>query len=314
MRRERFGFTLIELLVVIAIIAILVALLLPAVQQAREAARRSQCKNNLKQIGLALHNYHDTHQIFPCGFVNFPSNAMTNTRGWGWGALILPYLDQSVLFQQLQVNTIRIDQVEGGTYPANGSPLTQTAISVYRCPSDTGPRINSDRGNHGTSNYSGVFGNSTPSGRDPDGTAYAAAYSCGHDWRRGDGMFFANSNIRMRDLVDGTSNVLAIGERAFGQIGTRTFGGAIWVGKWQHDRWASNICSIRNNDECALFGTSQWSYSSQHTGGLHFLLADGSVRFISSNADRVVMAKGADRDSQSHWDPSGQYRGPDQLP
>src|SRR5262245_16035146 len=130
--RSRKGFTLIELLVVIAIIAVLIALLLPAVQQAREAARRSQCKNNLKQIGLGLHNYHDTFGVFAPGFISSTSNSTTGIgTGWASSAFILPYIDQAPLYNQLNTLT-----------PINPSDATQlglirTVIGVYQCPSDT---------------------------------------------------------------------------------------------------------------------------------------------------------------------------------
>lgn len=305
-RKGRRGFTLVELLVVIAIIGVLVALLLPAIQMAREAARRSQCANNMKQMGLALHNYHDTHGYFPAGFVVYPNNAMSNIRGWGWGALILPYVEQSALYDALGVTHRRIDQVDSTTYPAPASELTQTRLPVYRCPSDIGPHTNPRRNNHGMSNYSGVFGNGTPAGVDPDGTSYPNAFANNDDWRPGNGMFFANSGVRMAEVRDGTSNVLAIGERAYGVAGglraPNEYSGAIWVGMWQHGRSASTLRGLRNNDDAQLFGTSEWTYSSHHPGGAHFLLVDGSVKFISAAVDRMMMAQAADRYSQAHWD------------
>lgn len=301
--RKQRGFTLVELLVVIAIIGILIALLLPAVQAAREAARRSQCTNNLKQIGLALHNYHDALRTFPSGVVNFPAKAMADTRGWGWGALILPYLEQSALHDQLQVTRIPFG---GGVYPAPATPLTQTPLSAYRCPSDRGPDINARRGNHGTSNYSGVFGNGTPAGRDPDGTSYGNEFSSSHEWRAGNGMFFPDSAVRIRDLGDGTTNVVAVGERAYGVAGglraPSAYGGAIWAGKYEHGVHASTLRGIRNNDDLCLFGANEFAYSSQHPGGLNFVLGDASVRFISATVDRMIMARAADRDSRAHWD------------
>jgi prepilin-type N-terminal cleavage/methylation domain-containing protein len=138
--KSRVGFTLVELLVVIAIIGILVALLLPAVQAAREAARRSECTNNLKQIGVALHNYHDTHKMFPPGWI--PQTGMPgggSGYAWGWGTAILPFMEQASLPDQIQYGKITI-------YAAAGDPailpLMQTPIAPYRCPSDVGPPTN----------------------------------------------------------------------------------------------------------------------------------------------------------------------------
>ncbi|MCB1129315.1 MAG: DUF1559 domain-containing protein, partial [Verrucomicrobiae bacterium] len=121
---NRRGFTLIELLVVIAIIAILIALLLPAVQQAREAARRTECKNKLKQLGLALHNYHDTFRAFPAAFYR----GTTTSPGWGWGTMILPYIDQAPLYNQW-VMTVSYDNGQNQT-------ARRTKLAAYKCPSD----------------------------------------------------------------------------------------------------------------------------------------------------------------------------------
>ena len=143
-RSARTGFTLIELLVVIAIIAILIALLLPAVQQAREAARRMSCKNNLKQIGVAMHNFHDTYQELPAGYgFNDIANAANWTKAWGWGARILPYIEQENLYNLLGVGTREFDQALPGnnssSWPADMVAAIRTPIAIYRCPSDITP-------------------------------------------------------------------------------------------------------------------------------------------------------------------------------
>lgn len=144
----RKGFTLIELLVVIAIIAILIALLLPAVQQAREAARRTQCRNSLKQIGLALHNYHDVFNVFPPGWVTqYYQVATGEPTIWSWGAFLLPYLDQAPLYNTVSPGTRRIDEnlALGG---ANAQALV-TPLPVFRCASDVGPALNTFDGSLG---------------------------------------------------------------------------------------------------------------------------------------------------------------------
>ena len=152
MKSMQKGFTLIELLIVVAIIGILVALLLPAVQAAREAARRMSCQNHLKQLGLALHNYHNTFGRLPASFyrvwppLSTGTTSTFGTPGWGWGTMILPRLEQTALYEQLQVHTTRAD----------GSPnmkrLAQTPLPVFRCPSDTGKKLNANRAEYATSN------------------------------------------------------------------------------------------------------------------------------------------------------------------
>jgi prepilin-type N-terminal cleavage/methylation domain-containing protein/prepilin-type processing-associated H-X9-DG protein len=219
-RRRWRGFTLIELLVVIAIIAILIALLLPAVQQAREAARRTQCKDHLKQIGLALHNYHDIYKQFPLGSVCVgDANANicgTNFRhpNWGttWALSILPFMDQKPLWDQYR------SEVPSGLQPA----VTGTPLAVFKCPSDTpvppatslqsvqgGHRY--DKGNYGA-NYGGAWANENTSGNGVDDTptSWTNAPSLGvfHDR----GAQNQRWGAAIRDIFDGTSNTICVAE------------------------------------------------------------------------------------------------------
>jgi type II secretory pathway pseudopilin PulG len=186
--------------VVIAIIAILIAQLLPAVQQAREAARRTQCKNNLKQIGLAMHNYHDLHKTFPPGWVRQTDNA----ANWSWMVYLLPMLEQGNLYAQLEVgDPLSLGQALEGV---NNVRLMQTPVPGFRCPSDTAPDLNdkhplqSESGNHlpvAISNFVGAAG--------------------GLDWNFGEvtGTFGMNTSVAIKDITDGTSNTLVVGERCW---------------------------------------------------------------------------------------------------
>ena len=268
------GFTLIELLVVIAIIAILIALLLPAVQQAREAARRTECRNNLKQIGLALHNYHDSHKCFPPGWVN--SNLM------GWGTFILPFIDQAPLYNKFQF--------EKPIWDSSGLPsnldLAKTKIKGYRCPSDVGldqqmpvwqgrpdtiPAAACNTLNdQATSNYVGSFGPL----RIAPGT-----------WAIAGGFMTRNSRVRFRDIIDGTTNIISVGERAPTEYNLEEH--SHWAGicddidEWDHKVLGITFDRINGRIDPAGFG-------SYHTGGANFLFGDGSVRFLNENMDEIT--------------------------
>lgn len=296
------GFTLIELLVVIAIIAILIALLLPAVQQAREAARRSTCKNNLKQIGLALHNYHETFRTFPPGYIEeiLPSNGgvvVDNEGHWAWNAMILPYVDQAPLYNQLNVGTVPVSTVLNTASIRN---TMQQTLPLFRCPSDTGPRIHDEAGRRiratGGSEYglavtnyiasNNSFGLKKDRGTNPTNTA--------------NGAFFRNSDVRLRDLTDGSSNVILIGERAYSLGSVKAFAGALYAARdfnatgpaISSDGSGSNqgLISIFGGGAApinanASSGQGRIAFSSRHVGGAHFLFGDGRIRFLSENID-----------------------------
>ena len=315
--RTRHGFTLIELLVVIAIIAVLIALLLPAVQQAREAARRTQCKNNLKQIGLAMHNYHGVFLTFPSGYIaKIPQNTTSSERSlWSWGAFILPYLELGPLYETLNVGDVWLEQ--NLATPA-GLAALQTPLPAFRCPSDTGPALNnfdaslsddpsnpdadwyvryvtsdgSDRIAIATSNYVMVSnpGNSTTPPVDP--TSYGPAR----------GVAFQNSAISISDITDGTSNTLLVGERAW-RFNDLTVGAANALGFSAEVCNSSGSANIKSAQLAAIgisYGGINYSatqrihqtrgFSSTHTGGAHFLFCDGSVHFISENIDYIMIS------------------------
>jgi prepilin-type N-terminal cleavage/methylation domain-containing protein len=223
---RRRGFTLIELLVVIAIIAILVALLLPAVQQAREAARRSQCKSNLKQLALGMHNYHDVFSTFPIGYMSTWSNARRTSNGgtayalqggspaggsqrnaadWSWSTFLLPYVDQAPAYDALDPSVPACQAIQD----AAKLTILQTPIAAFRCPSDTGPLLNSPRGV--SANCSSDPGNSGPiqvatsnyvaaNSGDHDGSGYPLARSYQNHTRLG--MFFNDSRVKERDITN----------------------------------------------------------------------------------------------------------------
>ena len=193
-KSRKRGFTLVELLVVIAIIGILIALLLPAVQAAREAARRSQCSNNLKQIGLGFQNYHDTFKVFPPGSMNSPDNLGGEAIA-AW-VLILPFIEQTSLHDLWDFNYGHLDSPN---YDAN-----RGLVDAYFCPSK--PRsIKLGPDNPANQYASSAYGD------------YALSAGTGHinrdDTRLWRGMFHQNSNCRMRDILDGTSNTIAAGEK-----------------------------------------------------------------------------------------------------
>jgi len=307
------GFTLIELLVVIAIIAILVALLLPAVQQAREAARRSQCKNNLKQIGLALHNYHDTHSCFPP--MRCQKYVGTNLSGtaWSWGTFILPYVEQAALYESLDVGSASL---WGALSDANKRPLLQTPLSVFRCPSDIGPILNNLRPFEfatpallsTTSNY---IVNSS------GGVILADEHNNSTATPIFAGFIQGQKRVLFRDITDGLSNTIAVGERAWqyrAQDGIRFAKAALVFGISREG--GNPVAGVNSSDVAAagfykinLVGTDQSDsatavpnyttfergergYISYHAGGANFLMADGSVRFVSESIDGNFNSRG----------------------
>ncbi|MCG6158039.1 DUF1559 domain-containing protein [Rubinisphaera margarita] len=310
--RRRWAFTLIELLVVIAIIAILVALLLPAVQQAREAARRSSCKNNLKQLGLALHNYHDTYTMFPQG--QFYIQGGSSWHGHSAWVSLLPNLEQGAIFDQWD-NSLHC-------YSGINNTLRQNNLSAFRCPSDTDFGSGGGPGN----NYAGCAG------------------STWNIWTGADthGVITRRNCIGMRDILDGTSNVIMVGEILTGdgnqgrvsdsdivRLGTaptfadpefiteaelNTAGAAIdaedpaaagsysncgrdWAAGHAYQTMFNTAAPPNWKHRSAAFGggfgecadrSGLYVSRSRHQGGVQAGLADGSVRFISENVDLMT--------------------------
>lgn len=284
--RRWTGFTLIELLVVIAIIAILVALLLPAVQQAREAARRNSCKNNLKQIGLAMHNYHDVHGSFPVG--NYDCCYGT------WMVTVFPFVEQSALYDLYVHDRKEKLPVDDARYShAVNLPVTTRRISTFSCPSDP-PQVYSSNGmtKH---NYMVNYGNTTFEQHTTFNSVQfgQAPFSPSV----GSGTSLRPKVARFRDVTDGLSNTLVVAEGLQG-VGTTDLRGLIWYGPSTAfntysgpnsniaDSMASGCTTTDSRMPCVAETTAnrrRLGARSRHTGGVQVAMGDGAVRFISDN-------------------------------
>jgi prepilin-type N-terminal cleavage/methylation domain-containing protein/prepilin-type processing-associated H-X9-DG protein len=312
LKQNRAGFTLIELLVVIAIIAVLIALLLPAVQQAREAARRSQCKNNLKQFGLALGNFHDVYNAFPLAMGDDDSNS------WGFGVYLLPYMDQAPIFNQLQgvspppvliyrsgphifpgTTDQDIDDIAGENVNAGTYGVIKTILPAFQCPSDTLPAVNG--AGIGKSNYCANIG--TVLGGLPGQTGWGGPSGGEQNGALGwDNYNNTSWLIGYRDITDGSSNTIMLGEVCASLTVTAANTGVgaywpVWTGGngGQGNAWVGFGCFARLTNGAYPINTpatttnSDYSFRSQHVGGAQFLFGDGSVSFLSQNIDTIVV-------------------------
>lgn len=325
-RTQRRGFTLIELLVVIAIIAVLIGLLLPAVQKVREAAARAKCSNNLKQIGLGLHNFHDANGVFPPGIGALNdavamkpwvgSNAyLSNTvpatlRIRCWPAFILPFVEQDALYKQLPLTPVNATMATQFGIPDNDS--SGTVLSVYTCPSDPRGTAIEPRGGipsppQSFTSYAGVGG----------------VDSYADTWPLSDGVLFWRSKVKITDIADGTSNTLGVGERpwsadqVYGWAFSFSAVGEFRTAVWEYDivQYMANsrrsYYSVDDNGQPCVFApffptyvpgndvnlygpgriTNPCDYNhfwSTHTGGANFVFGDGSVRFVGYSAKPVM--------------------------
>jgi len=269
---RRSAFTLIELLVVIAILGALIGLLLPAVQKVRAAASRLQCQNNLHQIGVACHAFHDANGWLPPGYTA-TSVYPTTSPGWGWGAYLLPYIEQEPLYRQINFSL-----------PLEGQPAIQTIVKLYICPSDNPP-------------YSSFVVTDATYGTVCLAAPSSYAATCGDDYTdvddpTGSGVFYRNSRTRLTDITDGTSQTAMIGDRSWVQAQ------GIWAGapnngvmrpgprnNWQTANAPAPCLVLAHNNWINITTDSDGGlddFSSQHPLGANILFADGSVRFVRS--------------------------------
>lgn len=341
-RRARLAFTLVELLVVIAIIGVLVGLLLPAVQAAREAARRMQCSNNLKQIGLAIHNYESAHKTFPSGYVSFRSrngvgpgwaaidpDTWDAAPGWGWGTLILPFLEQGNLSSNLNMQRPIWD-------PTN-RVLIEASLPVYQCPSSSGPQesflVQNQAGGTllrfgepirlGRSHYVASHGQEScwgECGSATSGVVFTNIYTSetqtvridGDAGAVADGPFFRNSKVGFGQVTDGTSTTIFISEHS-SRLSDKGWAGVV-PGAFTHPR----LRTLENSEDAAATLTLMHMGPSggeldvtgfpiihpmnfptyhvgqmfaEHPGGGNVLYGDGSVRFMPETIDLILAAE-----------------------
>lgn len=300
MRRfQKRGFTVVELAVVAATVSLLLVVLLPAVNGARIVARQSSCRENLKLIGLGLHNYHDVFRSFPPGWVVGQQDG-DSVSGYGWQVYILPYIEQSNLYNRLEFES---------PLPVTGEErkLLEMPLEVYQCPDDVNGTVNRYRDGFGRSCYSGNYGSLKPS-RWLDGRAESlwpgavpAATNRKAAPRRKygkvvpqqgkpepgygalNGVFSWNSKIRIRDVTDGSSHTLMVGERS------KKSQWGIWAGvganKYETD-------AVTDSSFASPINKSLTGWSGSHAGGVYVLLVDGSVRFLSEKVDSRADGEG----------------------
>jgi len=309
-RPSRTGFTLIELLVVIAIIAILIGLLLPAVQKVREAAARAKCTNNLKQIGLALHNYHDSEGFFPPGYIDLNMNPASTPDndvgpGWGWASFLLPYLEQGSVYRQINFSQ--------GVGIGGNAAVCQLPLGVYQCPSDAYPQnftvwptsVVVAHGSYvGCNGWEECFNNAGGAGQGGGSDGLSGGLG-----QAGNGLFYRNSRYCMANVTDGLSNTIFVGERS-GNHAPSTWTGAVTGGRcpaWmatQHpppyspppgpaydnadfdEALVLAHCNATHLPSADFPIFDPDTFYSMHTpGGANFVFGDGSVHYLTSGID-----------------------------
>jgi prepilin-type N-terminal cleavage/methylation domain-containing protein/prepilin-type processing-associated H-X9-DG protein len=286
--KNRRGFTLIELLVVIAIIAVLIGLLLPAVQKVRAAAARAQCLNNLKQIGLGLHAYHDVYRALPPGGSTF-----AGTAGHSFHVYILPYIEQEALYRSFNLN----QTYNAGTSTTGNMANRNLVPAVYLCPSQP---IRIGFGADAGWSVVHYVGNMGPHGTNPDsGAAYDWHDNASQGGYALQGVLGAGAKVRLTDITDGTSNTILVGELSWGTPAAPVpYRG--WNRGCGNDTSTYGCIGCRNvaygiNNPASINAGNDLALGSLHTGGANIALCDGSVRFLSENTDLGVLLSMASR-------------------